>query len=289
MIVEEAQTAALLLAASIVEILQMTSLLAILALGFMLGMRHATDPDHVVAVTTIVSGHRNVRSAALIGAAWGVGHTLTILLVGSGIILFKWVIPPRLGLGMELAVAIMLIVLGVANLAGTVRWIRRQRRAMKQAQVHSHAHSHGDYVHTHPHGHQPETHPHPEDATPLARIDQRLGSVTAYRLTRPLVVGIVHGLAGSAAVALLVLAAIQTPLWSVLYLLIFGLGTIAGMMLITAAISIPFVLGGGQFLRLQHSLRVASGLISLAFGLVVAYQIGIGQGLFGANPQWTPK
>jgi ABC-type nickel/cobalt efflux system permease component RcnA len=275
--------------AATIEILLMTSLLAILALGFMLGMRHATDPDHVVAVTTIVAGHRNVRSAALIGAAWGVGHTLTILLVGSGIILFKWVIPPRLGLGMELTVALMLIVLGVANLAGTMRWIRRQRREMKQAHVHSHAHSHGDYVHTHPHGHQPEAHPHPEDATPLARIDQRLGGMTAYRLTRPLLVGIVHGLAGSAAVALLVLAAIQTPLWSVLYLLIFGLGTIAGMMLITAAISIPFVLGGGQFLRLQRSLRVASGLISLAFGLVVAYQIGIGQGLFGANPQWTPK
>jgi len=267
----------------------MTNLLAILALGFMLGMRHATDPDHVVAVTTIVAGHRNVRSAALIGAAWGVGHTLTILLVGSGIILFKWVIPPRVGLAMELAVAIMLIVLGVANLASTVRWIRRQRAAIKQAHVHSHAHSHGDYVHTHPHGHQPEAHPHPETATPLARIDQRFGGVMAYRLTRPLVVGIVHGLAGSAAVALLVLAAIQTPLWSVLYLLIFGLGTIAGMMLITAAISIPFVLGGGQFLRLQRNLRVASGLISLAFGLVVAYQIGIGQGLFGANPHWTPK
>src|SRR5690242_1122621 len=93
----------------------MTGILAILALGFMLGMRHATDPDHVVAVTTIVAGHRNVRSAALIGAAWGVGHTLTILLVGSGIILFKWVIPPRLGPGLELAVAIMLIVLGLAN------------------------------------------------------------------------------------------------------------------------------------------------------------------------------
>ena len=275
--------------AAIAEILLMTSLLAILALGFMLGMRHATDPDHVVAVTTIVAGHRNVRSAALIGAAWGVGHTLTILLVGSGIILFKWVIPPRLGLGMELAVAIMLIVLGVANLAGTMRWIRRQRRELKQAHVHSHVHGHGDYVHTHPHGHQPETHPHPDDATPLARTDQRLAGVSAYRLTRPLVVGIVHGLAGSAAVALLVLAAIQTPLRSVLYLLIFGLGTIAGMMLITAAISIPFVLGGGQFLRLQRSLRVASGLISLAFGLVVAYQIGIGQGLFGANPRWTPR
>ena len=254
----------------------MVTLLSIIAIGFFLGMRHATDPDHVIAITTIVSHQRSTKRAALTGALWGLGHTVTIFAVGTTIILFNLVIPVRLGLSMELSVGFMLIVLGVANLAGTMRWIRRQRRELKQAHVHSHVHSHGDYVHTHPHGHQPETHPHPDDATPLARIDQRLAGVSAYRLTRPLVVGIVHGLAGSAAVALLVLAAIQTPLWSVLYLLIFGLGTIAGMMLITAAISIPFVLGGGQFLRLQRSLRVASGLISLAFGLVVAYQIGIG-------------
>src|SRR5947209_6714390 len=106
---------------------RMTSLFAILALGFMLGMRHATDPDHVVAVTTIVTGQRSVRRAALVGAAWGLGHTLTILLVGSAIILFKWVIPPRLGLGMEMAVAIMLILLGIANIGGTLRWLRRSR------------------------------------------------------------------------------------------------------------------------------------------------------------------
>src|SRR5436305_6595931 len=106
---------------------RMTSLFAILALGFVLGIRHATDPDHVVAVTTIVAGQRSVRGAALIGAAWGLGHTLTILLVGSGIIIFKWVIPPRVGLGMELSVAIMLIVLGLANLAGTVPSLRGYR------------------------------------------------------------------------------------------------------------------------------------------------------------------
>jgi ABC-type nickel/cobalt efflux system permease component RcnA len=268
---------------------QVTSLLAILALGFMLGMRHATDPDHVVAVTTIVSGQRSMKSAALIGAAWGLGHTLTILLVGSGIILFKWVIPPRVGLGMELAVAVMLIVLGVANLTGTLRWIRRQRSiAAAPANIHSHPHSHGDYVHSHPHGHAPEAHPHADAETPLARIDRRLGDTVPYRLVRPLVVDVVHGLAGSAAVALLVLAAIKTPLWSVAYLLIFGIGTIAGMMVITAAISVPFALRGAQFGRLQRSLRVASGLISLAFGLVVAYQIGIVDGLFVGQANWTP-
>jgi len=267
----------------------MTSLFAILALGFMLGMRHATDPDHVVAVTTIVSGQRSVKRAALIGAAWGVGHTLTILLVGSGIILFKWAIPARVGLAMELAVALMLIVLGVASLAGTIRWLRRAAR-MPAGHVHSHPHVHGDYVHTHPHGHAPELHPHRDDETPLARIDRHLGRIGSYRLARPLIVGVVHGLAGSAAVALLVLAAIKTPLWSVAYLLIFGIGTIAGMMIITAAISIPFVVGGaGQFVRLQRGLRVASGLISLGFGLVVAYQIGIVDGLFAAEAHWTPR
>lgn len=272
------------------KILRMPSLLAILALGFMLGMRHATDPDHVVAVTTIVSTHRGVKNAALIGAAWGLGHTLTILLVGTGIILFKWVIPPRLGLGMELAVALMLIVLGVANLSGTVRWIRRERSHPKQGgHLHSHPHNHGDYVHTHPHAHAPESHPHPEDATPLAQIDQRLRGAASYRLVRPLVVGVVHGLAGSAAVALLVLAAIKTPLWSVAYLLIFGAGTIAGMMLITAAIGVPFAVGGAQVGRLQRSLRVASGLISLAFGIIVAYQIGIVNGLFVGQAHWTPR
>ena len=264
-------------------------MLAILALGFMLGIRHATDPDHVVAVTTIVSSQRSIKRAALIGAAWGVGHTLTILLVGGGIIIFKWAIPARLGLAMELAVAVMLIVLGVASLSGTIRWLRRTART-PAGHVHSHAHVHGDYVHTHPHGHVPESHPHRDDETPLARIDRRLGRIGSYRLARPLVVGVVHGLAGSAAVALLVLAAITTPVWSVAYLLIFGIGTIAGMMIITAAISIPFALGGPeQFLRLQHGLRVASGLISLGFGLVVAYRIGIVDGLFAGEARWTPR
>jgi high-affinity nickel-transport protein len=268
----------------------MNSLAAILALGFVLGMRHATDPDHVVAVTTIVTGERSMRRAALIGAAWGLGHTLTILLVGSGIIVFKWAIPARVGLTMELAVAVMLIILGLANLGGTVRWLSRARWSGSAPEsIHSHAHHHGDYVHTHPHGHAPERHPHAEAATPLARLDARLGRLGAYRLVRPLVVGIVHGLAGSAAVALLVLTVIRTPSASVLYLLIFGVGTIAGMSLITAALGVPFAFGGARVAGFQRHLRVTAGLISLGFGLIVAYQIGIVDGLFYGPVQWTPR
>lgn len=278
----------------------MTHALAVAALGFFLGMRHATDPDHVVAVTTIVSRHRSVKGAALVGAVWGVGHTITLLVVGGGIVLFGWVIPPRLGLWLELSVGLMLIVLGAMNLRAFVKRLPSNAASVKPSTdhagghvhvaqpTHSHAHPHGDYVHTHPHEHEPERHPHDPERTPLSWLDRHLGTLRGYQLVRPLVVGVVHGLAGSAAVALLVLATIPDPTWAVLYLGVFGVGTIAGMMLVTAALGIPFAAGkrGAPFYR---GIRVASGAISLCFGLFIAYQIGVIQGLFVGHPHWTPK
>jgi ABC-type nickel/cobalt efflux system permease component RcnA len=269
----------------------MTSLLPILALGFFLGMRHATDPDHVVAISTIVSHHRTARGAAAVGIAWGLGHSLTILLVGAGIVLFGWVIPTRLGLSMELAVGVMLVVLGLANLRDILRPFNRNVPAIapgnehthSHEQVHSHPHQHGDYVHTHPHRHDPESHPHKPEQTPLACLDRHFGGIRAYQLSRPLVIGIVHGLAGSAAVALLVMAAVANPRWAILYLLIFGVGTIVGMMLITLAIAVPFAYGGQQP-RFAGRLRLAAGLISVGFGCFLIYQIGFAQGLFTGLP-----
>ena len=274
----------------------MISLAAITVVGFVLGMRHATDPDHVIAVTTIVSRQNSIRSAALIGALWGVGHTLTILAVGAAIILFKVIIPPRLGLGMELAVGIMLILLGVLSLSGVTRSVT-ERFTPNVAGGHSHAHAHGDYVHTHFHGHHAGDHGHAEGATPLAKLDRtfsRTGNgmgkrLGIYHAARPLLVGIVHGLAGSAAIALLVLTTIPNSAWGVLYLLIFGLGTIAGMMLITAAIAVPYAYTGRRFARLNGGLAAASGFLSLTFGLFIAYQIGFVDGLFTHHPQWTPR
>lgn len=268
----------------------MSSLLAITLLGFVLGMRHATDPDHVIAVTTIVSRQRSVRSAALIGAFWGVGHTITIMAVGAGIIVFNLIIPPRVGLAMELAVAIMLVLLGVLNLTGITRRIT-ERFTPFAAGGHGHIHVHGDYIHDHVHGHEPGHHGHAEDATPVARLDRRFAAgkrLGVYQTLRPLFVGIVHGLAGSAAVALLVLATIHNSAWGVVYLLIFGVGTIAGMMLITAAIAIPYAYTGRRFLKLNTGLAAASGLISVAFGLFLAYQTGVVDGLFTSHPSWTP-
>lgn len=264
---------------------------SIIALGFFLGMRHATDPDHVIAVTTIVSRQRGMRNAALIGILWGTGHTITIFIVGSAIILFGFVISPRLGLTMELSVGLMLIVLGMLNLSGMMRWITETFTPVHvrpHSHQHAHAHMHGDYVHSHPHGHGPENHGHADDTTPVSWMDRNFSRLGAYQALRPLIVGVVHGLAGSAAVALLVLATIRNPFWAVIYLLVFGAGTIAGMMLVTAAIALPFTYSQHRFIRVHRLLGVASGLVSLGFGLLIVYRMGYVNGIFTSHPRWIP-
>lgn len=221
------------------------SLTAIVGLGLVLGVRHSTDADHVVAVSTIVARERSVPQGTLIGALWGLGHTVTIVAVGAAIILFKVVIPPRLGLSMELAVAAMLILLGVLNLTGVLGRI------------------------TH--------HFTPQHAKP---------GLGAFHILRPLAIGLVHGLAGSAAVALLVLSMIPSPTWAVAYLAVFGFGTVLGMMLMTTAMAIPIALTGRNTTR---TLTFVSGLASLCFGLFLVYQIGFVDGLFTAKVHWIPS
>lgn len=266
----------------------MIALLSILALGFFLGMRHATDPDHVIAVATIVTRQRSLGRAAIIGAFWGLGHTITIFVVGAGMILFNVVIPARVGLSMELSVGIMLIILGIANIAGFLRSVPEVTEAESADALHSRTHSHGDYVHTHHHGHGTAAHSHAVGHTPVAFMDKRLGRSSAYQHLRPLIVGLVHGLAGSAAVALLVLTTIRNPHWAVAYLLIFGVGTIAGMMVITMSLAstLKFV---GRSQAVASKLAMASGVLSLAFGFFVVYEMGFASGLFTSHPLWTPK
>jgi high-affinity nickel permease len=264
----------------------MVGLLSILAVGFFLGMRHATDPDHVIAVTTIVTNQRNSLRAALIGAFWGVGHTLTIFIVGAGIILFNLVIPVRLGLSMELSVAVMLIILGVFNVIGFLRSMPGAALPTDGETVHSHPHSHGSFVHTH-------THTHSSDGAalqdaPLGWMDRAFGTSSLYQYLRPFVIGVVHGLAGSAAVALLVLATITNVHWAIAYLLIFGVGTIGGMMLITISLASAFRLVG-KTQKFSRRLALASGLLSVGFGLFVAYQICIVHGLFTSHAHWVPQ
>jgi len=239
----------------------MTSFLAITLLGLFLGMRHATDPDHVIAVSTIVSKQRGVGRAGLIGVIWGLGHTLTIFLVGAAIILFKVAIPARLGLAMELSVGLMLILLGFLNLTGILQ------RVMARMLPGSAAPSDGN----------------------TAVAPSTTTSMGLFNILRPLVIGIVHGLAGSAAVALLVMTTIQDPWWEIGYLLVFGLGTVIGMMVITALIAVPFVYTAGKLSWWNRNMAVASGLLSVGFGVFLSYRIGIVDGLFGAHPHWIPQ
>lgn len=221
------------------------TLLAILSVGFFLGMRHATDADHVVAVTTIVARERNIKAALWIGALWGIGHTATIMLVGGAIVVLGVVIPPRLGLSMEMSVAVMLIGLGAMNLSGAMKRI-------------------DEAAHNRP--------------------------ITIMRggLARPLLVGVVHGLAGSAAVALLVLATIRDAVTAIVYLGTFGLGTVVGMMLLTSAMAAPIAVASKRFQSAEPQIARVSGLVSVVFGLFLVYQIGIVDGLLSASPTWSP-
>jgi len=273
-----------------------TSALLILVIGFFLGMRHATDPDHVVAVSTIVSRERSIPRAGWIGILWGVGHTLTILVVGAAIILFGIVIPPRLGLTLEFSVALMLILLGVLNLTGAMHWLshRFSPTHPEHHGSHTHLHSHGEYVHIHTHSHSPMTPTsaspkhHAKEVEPPHWLRAPFARLGIFHSLRPLLIGVVHGLAGSAAVALLVLGTIREPRWAVFYLLVFGFGTIAGMMLMTLAFAVPFTFAGGRLAWLNQGLVTATGVVSLIFGLFVAYRIGFVDGLFTTHPSWTP-
>jgi|SRR5579884_3081317 len=214
-----------------------------LALAFvtslLLGMRHATDPDHVVAISTIVSRERSLTRATGIGVAWGIGHTLTILLVGIAMIAFKLAFTPVIGLSLEMTVAVMLVVLGVANLFASPT-------------AHDHVHVHAGHA-------------------------------------RPFAVGVVHGLAGSAAATLLIVPLIPDARWAVIYLLVFGLGTIVGMALITLAIAAPAAFAAARVGSLQRNIRLAAGTLSFAFGLYLTWKIGVNDGLITGHAQWTPR
>jgi high-affinity nickel permease len=211
--------------------------LTVAVLGFLLGLRHAVDPDHVAAVSTIATRSTTFRRAAAVGAWWGLGHTLTILLVGGAIILFRIVITPRVGLAMEFAVALMLILLGLQNVASA-------RRA--------------------------------EERDPNS--------------ARPFVVGMVHGMAGSAAVVLLVLATVRETTWAFAYLSLFGLGTVAGMVIVTAVIAVPASLAVSRVRHARRWLTLASGVASVVLGVLLASEVtDRDTGLFSASPSWTPR
>ena len=231
---------------------------SVLAFGFVLGLKHAVEADHLAAVSTIVSERKSILSSTLVGGLWGVGHTISLILAGVAVILFQFEINERTALGLEFCVGLMLIALGVNAL----------RRLLRHGgHIHLHVHSHGGRPHVHPHLHDGSPEPDPHTHHGL-----RLG-------TRPLLDGMLHGLAGSAALMVLVLSTIRAPLVGFAYIFIFGAGSICGMMLMSALVGLPAYLTATRFDRAHLTARGLAGLFSLSFGLFMIYDIGFSKGL----------
>ncbi|MBI1807902.1 MAG: sulfite exporter TauE/SafE family protein [Ignavibacteria bacterium] len=235
--------------------------LSILGLGFILGLKHALDADHLVAVSTIVSERKGFWSSSLVGAFWGLGHTASLLVVGLIVIAFNVQIPEKIAQGMEFTVALMLIVLGTNVL----------RKLRRGATMHFHIHKHQHHIHMHPHLHESvDLHRHGDRVVHHHHV--KIGK-------KPFLVGMVHGMAGSAALMLLVLATISSRPLALLYIAIFGIGSVGGMFLMSMLIGLPFSFTSNHE-RLNNIVRMSAGIISLCFGLFYAWQVGIVDRLF---------
>ncbi len=232
--------------------------LAVLSFGLILGMKHATEVDHVIAVSNIVSEHRKLSKVALVGGLWGIGHTLTLVLVGFVVLLLGVSVPQRTSQYLEFCVGLMIIGLSVAALVRVLRG---------QGNVHAHIHSHKHGTHTHLHFHEPDM--ERDGSFPFHHHHvRRIG-------LKPLVVGAVHGLAGSAALTLLVLTQVRSFIIGLGYLLVFGLGSVLGMIAVSTVIGLPFAMSARRLTNVSAGLQTAAGLVGVCFGCWYAYSAGV--------------
>src|SRR5690349_4728058 len=240
------------------------SLFAILGIGLIFGLKHATEVDHVVAISTIVSRHKNVFRSAIVGALWGAGHTVSLLVIGVIVLSLRIAIPERVSGWLEFGVALMIIALGVSAL-----W-----RAMRtNNEVHLHQHSHDGLSHTHVHFHEHESKHNPKSSSTHSHAVSRIG-------WKPVLVGMMHGLAGSGALTLLVLTQISSPLLGLLYVATFGVGSIVGMLLMSGLIGLPFAFSSGKLTQVHHGLQTVAAVLSICFGVWYAFKTGAGANLF---------
>ena len=237
--------------------------LGLLALGLVFGLKHATEVDHVVAVSAIVSEHRSVFRSALVGGLWGVGHTTSLMVVGVVVLVFRAAIPVPVANWLEFGVALMIIGLGLLAMTRVLR---------RRSDVHLHKHSHDGVPHVHIHFHESTT-PHVQD-----QPSTHTHAVSSIGV-KPLLIGTMHGLAGSGALTLLVLTQIKSVWLGLLYIAIFGLGSIVGMLLMSGLIGLPFALTSRNLSGLHHRLQTTAAGLSIAFGLWYAYQTGLASGL----------
>jgi ABC-type nickel/cobalt efflux system permease component RcnA len=252
--------AILLAAPSAARDLGETNVFGILGLGFLLGLKHALDADHLVAVSTMVSERSSAWSAAFVGGMWGIGHTASLLIAGVLIVFLRPQLPDYLAPALEFGVAAMILGLGLNLL---LRIIRRGR-----AELHIHAHSHGDLNHWHPHLHYADSH------------EERSGNHHwIHNARKPFLVGMMHGLAGSATLVLLVLAEVRTPIVGLLYLLVFGVGSIGGMLVMSMLFALPYGALKNRFGRFDVGLRLTASVFSILFGAYMMYEIALTTGL----------
>jgi ABC-type nickel/cobalt efflux system permease component RcnA len=228
------------------------SIVSLLAFGFVLGLKHAVDADHLAAVSTMTAERRSLLSSSLIGALWGLGHTISLMAAGVVVIVLHLQISRIVEQSLELGVGVMLVGLGLNAL----------RKVARGGHVHIHVHEHGGHAHAHPHthdgAHKEELHTH---------HGLKFGA-------RPLLIGLVHGLAGSAALMLLLLTTISSPIVSFLYIGVFGVGSIGGMMIMSTLFALPARFAAARFSRADFALRCLAGIFSLSFGLFMIYRIG---------------
>jgi ABC-type nickel/cobalt efflux system permease component RcnA len=239
------------------------SAFALLGLGLVFGLKHATEADHIVAVSTIVSEQRSLLRSATVGALWGAGHTASLIAVGVIVLALRVAVPERVANWLEFGVALMIVALGTSAL---LRALSRRR------DVHLHQHRHDGVSHVHIHFHEHGTE-HMGRVAAHSHVVSRIGF-------KPLLVGAMHGLAGSAALTLLVLTQINSSALGLLYLAVFGIGSIAGMLLMSALVGLPFALGGRRFKGVHYGLQTVAGALSIVFGLWHGYETGIASGLW---------
>ncbi|MFN6962400.1 MAG: urease accessory protein [Pyrinomonadaceae bacterium] len=223
------------------------STFAILAIGFVLGLQHATDADHLAAVSTIVSEKKGLLTSSLVGGLWGLGHTISLFAVGVLVVFLKLQISETVESRLEAAVGAMLVLLGANAL----------RKLFRARQIHLHTHEHDGHLHSHIHTH--------------TKSDAADGPHHRFS-PRSFVIGMIHGLAGSAALMLLVVPTIDSQAVALVYILIFGIGSIGGMMAMSFLIGLPFHFTAGRFDVLNRGIRLVAGLFSLGLGALMVYE-----------------
>lgn len=239
--------------------------LSILVIGLLLGMKHATEADHLAAVATLATRQSTLANTIRQGVAWGIGHTLTLLLFGGIVLALGKAIPQQMERMLEFAVGLMLIALGIDVL-----------RRLVQQRIHFHPHTHGQgATHLHAHSHVGEG----RQPYGLHRNAPHRHGHSRELPVRAVAVGMMHGMAGSAALILLSLGAVQSVTMGILYIALFGLGSIIGMALLSVAIAIPLKLSAGYFTRMRNGVTAAIGGFTFALGGYVVYQIGFVEGL----------